>query len=146
MCIIIQRGTWLLHVLLGPTSYGLDADRRSFVCVRLCVLFLCFNVDSNGMSTLCIFVLFCFSYIYSHYTRICILHKDSIRSTLWIRFQNDMIWFKHLSFVGIFSSPEPKAQVSCSDHRLSVVRRCCCLRRRRLCRRKLFAFFLLLQN
>ena len=35
----------------------------------------------------------------------------------------------------IFSSPEPKAQVSFSDQNLSVVRRCrCCCR----CRRKLF--------
>ena len=33
----------------------------------------------------------------------------------------------------IFSSPEPKAQVSFSDHNLSVVRRCCrCCRRRKL--------------
>ena len=44
-----------------------------------------------------------FPYIYSHYTRICILNKDSIRFTLWIRFQNDMIWFKHVSFVGVLA-------------------------------------------
>ena len=43
------------------------------------------------------------SYIDSHYTRICILHKDSIRCTLWIRFQNDMIWFKYVSFVGVLA-------------------------------------------
>ena len=41
----------------------------------------------------------------------------------------------------LFSSPEPKAQVSFSDQNLSVVRRCrlcrcCCCR----CRRKLFTF------
>ena len=34
----------------------------------------------------------------------------------------------------LFSSPEPKAQVSISDHNLSVVRRCHCCRRRRHCR------------
>ena len=34
----------------------------------------------------------------------------------------------------LFSSPEPKAQVSFSDQNLSVVRRC------RRCRRKLFTF------
>ena len=37
----------------------------------------------------------------------------------------------------LFSSPEPKAQVSFSDQNLSVVRRC---RRRCRCRRKLFTF------
>ena len=37
----------------------------------------------------------------------------------------------------IFSSPEPKAQVSFSDQNLSVVRRGC---RRRRCCRKLFTF------
>ena len=37
----------------------------------------------------------------------------------------------------LFSSPEPMAQVSFSDHNLSVVRqRCCCC----CCRRKLFTF------
>ena len=38
----------------------------------------------------------------------------------------------------VFSSPEPKAQVSFSDQNLSVVRRC--RRRRCRCRRKLFIF------
>ena len=44
--------------------------------------------------------------------------------------------------VHIFSSPEPKAQVSFSDQNLSVVRRrrrCRCCRRRHRCR-KLFTF------
>ena len=56
----------------------------------------------------------------------------------------DIIGFKYLS---IFSSPEPKAQVSFSDQNLSVIRRCrrrCrrCRRRCRRCRcrRKLFTF------
>ena len=44
--------------------------------------------------------------------------------------------------LNVFSSPEPKAQVSFSDKNLSVVRRChrclCCRCRR--CRRKLFTF------
>ena len=41
-----------------------------------------------------------------------------------------------LSLEQLFSSPEPKSQVSTSDQKLSVVRRrrCCC------CRRKLFTF------
>ena len=38
----------------------------------------------------------------------------------------------------LFSSPEPKPQVSFSDQNLSVVRRCLCRRRR--CCRKLFTF------
>ena len=44
--------------------------------------------------------------------------------------------------VSLFSSPEPKAQVSFSDQNLSVVRRCrrCRRRRCRRCRRKLFTF------
>ena len=48
-------------------------------------------------------------------------------------------WIKIVNFItlgaGVFSSPEPKAQVSFSDQNLSVVRR-----RRRRCRRKLFTF------
>ena len=58
-------------------------------------------------------------------------------------FQGSQVW-KRLSLVClpldiVFSSPEPKAQVSFSDHNLSVVRR---RRRRRRwrCRCKLFTF------
>ena len=51
---------------------------------------------------------------------------------------NDSIeWLNHI--VSIFSSPEPKAQVSFSDQNLSVVL-CCCCRRCRCCCRKLFTF------
>ena len=58
-------------------------------------------------------------------------------------FQGSQVW-KRLSLVClpldiVFSSPEPKAQVSFSDHNLSVVRCCCCGRRRCSCR-KLFTF------
>ena len=38
---------------------------------------------------------------------------------------NQIIFVKKAQFLGLISSPEPKAQVSFSDHNLFVVRRCC---------------------
>ena len=145
-----NHSTWdiiLLHVLLGATSYGLDAARRSFVCVRLCVLFLCFNVDSYGMSTLCIFGGGVF------------LHRQSLHTNLHFtqRFNKMYLmdpfskWYDLIQickFCWCFSSSEPKSQVSFSDYNLSVVRRrrrCCCRRLCRRCGRKLFPFFFFLR-
>ena len=40
--------------------------------------------------------------------------------------ENQIIFVKVAQFLGVISSPEPKAQVSFSDHNLFVVRRRCC--------------------
>ena len=66
------------------------------------------------------------------------IYKSVIYTCLkLIKFTVRLIWLVYYKSSEIFSSPEPKAQVSFSDQNLSVVRHCRCCR----CRcRKLFTF------
>ena len=115
MCAIIQRGTWLLHTCTFRANI-VRLGRRSPVicsCSAMCPIFVLQRWFLWYVYT----VYFCgvFSYIYSHYTRICILHKDSIRFTLWFRFSKWYDLIQTCEFCWCFSSSEPKAQVSFSE-------------------------------